>query len=158
MAMPSDSLNNAKANWRIRAALSAAIDRSKALFYAVPVGPAVVIDGRRAYEPDAMVAPLPEPPGDSLTIENPILVAEVLSTWSIRRDLTVKVAGYAHVPTIQHYIVVDLAEREVHQFRRRGEVLQPAEMPLRDGDVVRLDPPGLEVPVSDLLGPQAAPA
>lgn len=113
---------------------------------------AVRISSNRCYEPDALVAPLPVPTRDALEIDSPVIVAEVLSTWSIRRDLTAKVDGYAKVPTIEHYIVVDPEERLVMHFRRKGDVLLPPEEPLTEG-TLRLDPPGLEVPVSDMLGP-----
>jgi Uma2 family endonuclease len=53
----------------------------------------------RAYEPDALVAPLPSQPDDALEVANPVIVVEVLSPSpaSARRDLTTKVAGYALV-------------------------------------------------------------
>ena len=66
----------------------------------------------RAYEPDALVAPLPQPADDQLEIPDPVIVVEVLSPTpaSIKRDLTTKVQGYTLVPSIVHYIVIDPAD------------------------------------------------
>ena len=153
IAMPSESVGHVRAKRRVEAALALAIGKAGISFYSLPDGVAVRIDERRAYEPDAVVAPLPYPPDDALEIDNPVIVVEVLSIWSIKRDLTAKVVGYARVPTIEHYVVIDRDERQVLHFRRKGDVLVPPEAPHVAGDTLRLDPPGLAVAVVDMLGP-----
>ena len=47
-------------------------------FYAAPMGMTVRITKKYAFEPDALVAPLPKPERTDLEIPNPVLVVEVL--------------------------------------------------------------------------------
>ena len=82
---------------------------------------------------------------------NPIAVFEVLSPTpsSIRRDLTTKLVGYGKVPSIEHYVIIDPVDRTVFRFHRQGDALVATEE-LTEG-ILRLDPPGLDVPVADML-------
>lgn len=151
IAMPSESFAHVLAKGSALGTINMEIRRADIQYFALPNGMAVRIDDKRCYEPDALVAPLPRPAAKTLEISNPVIVVEVLSTWSLRRDLTTKVVGYAKVSTIEHYVVVDPDERLVLHFRRKGDVLLPPEEPLTEG-TLRLDPPGLDVPVADMLG------
>jgi Uma2 family endonuclease len=138
---------------RVFGALAAAIEKSGLRYYAMPDGMTVRITGDRAYEPDALIAALPRVDDASMEVPNAIAVFEVLSPTpsSIRRDLTTKLRGYAMAPSIEHYVVIDPAERIVFRFRREAEQLVAAEE-LADG-VLRLDPPGLEIPLAEMLMP-----
>ncbi len=153
ISMPSENIGHIDTKALAYHALLSAIGRAGVPFYAMPDGPTVRIPGDRAYEPDALVAPLPKPPRSALEVPDPVVVIEVLSPTpsSMRRDLTTKLVGYALVPSIQHYVVIDPEARVVFRYRRLGELLVPAEE-LTEG-TLRLDPPGLEVPVADMLLP-----
>ena len=152
VVMQAENTRHAKTKVRIYNALVASIERSGVAYYALPDGPKVPISGRRAYEPDAMIAPLPEVPDDALEVPNPVAVFEVLSPTpkSVRRDLTDKVVGYALVPSIAHYVVVDPEDRVVLHYRRRGDLLVPPAEPT--ADILRLDSIGIEVMIEDMLG------
>ena len=130
----------------------AAIEGAGASYFAAPDGMTVRISKDEAFEPDALVAPLPKPEGLDLEIPNPVLVVEVLSPSSVKRDLSDKLAGYFVVPSIEHYLVIDPEEREVIWHRRaaRGALEPPAA--LRDG-TLRLDPPGTELRIADVSRP-----
>jgi len=136
-------------------ALADAIERAGLPFYAMPDGPSIRIEGNRCYEPDALVAALPMPPGDSLEVPNPVIVVEALSTSpsSIRRDLQTKLVGYGLVAAIQHYVIIDPSERVVFRFRRDAGQLVAAEE-LTENGMLRLDPPGLELAVAQMLTPR----
>ena len=134
---------------RVYLALDAAIKRAGLPLYAMSDGMTVRIADDSAYEPDALVAPLPLPPADALEIPNPLIVVEVLSPGSARRDLVTKAAGYALVPSILHYLVVDPADRVVLHYTRKGDMLAPPAKPSEG--TLKLDPPGLSVAVADLL-------
>jgi hypothetical protein len=67
-------------------ALAAAIDVSGVPFYAAPVGMTVRITKKNAFEPDALVAPLPKPERLDLEIRDPVVVVEVLSRSTAKRD------------------------------------------------------------------------
>ena len=151
IAMPSETFGHVKIKTRVHAAIAAAIARAGLQYYAIPDGMSVRIDDRRWYEPDTIVGPLPEPPESSLYVADPIIVVAVLSPTTMRRDLTTKVTGYASVPTISHYVVVDRFEREVLHYRRQDASLVLLEQ-VSEG-VLKLDPPGLEVLIADMLGP-----
>lgn len=152
----SQNFGHVRAKQRAYEALRDALARGGLPFYAAPDGPTVRVAADRAYEPDALVAPLPQPADDQLEIPDPVIVVEVLSPTpaSIKRDLTTKVQGYTLVPSIVHYIVIDPAEAEVWHFRRQGNVLVAPIAPVEETLV--LEPPGLIIPVADMLPPRNA--
>lgn len=133
--------------WRI---LTEAIEGVSVPYYVLPDGATVRIGPRTAFEPDALVAPLPMPENSSLEIPNPVIVVEVLSPSSVKRDLKDKVIGYFKVASIVHYLVLDPEERELVWHRRaEGGNLAPPEA-MKEG-VLRLDPPGIEIEVGAIF-------
>ncbi len=83
-------------------------------------------------------------------IPDPIIVVEVISGSTERYDLTAKSIDYFLVPSIRHYLIVDLKRRVVlHHRRGEGDAIPKAIV--REGDI-RLDPPGLTVAFADLFG------
>lgn len=137
---------------RILLALRAAIERAGVPFYAAPDGMTVRINSETCHEPDALVAPLPEPERLDLEIPNPVIVVEVLSPSSVKRDLMVKL-DYFDVASIVHYLVADPEKREIiwHQRAASGGLDPPLAM--REG-TLRLDPPGIEIDMAGLFGRQ----
>jgi Uma2 family endonuclease len=131
-------------------ALAAVIARAGGPFYAAPVGMTVRITKKNAFEPDALVAPLPKPERLDLEIPNPVLVVEVLSPSTAKRDRTDKLAGYFKVPSIQHYLVIDPEEREIIWHRRAAAGALAPPRTLREGSLT-LDPPGIELAVGDVF-------
>jgi Uma2 family endonuclease len=76
-----------------------------------------------------------------------------LSPSNALLDLRDKLQGYFRVPSIHHYLIVDPDKRLViHQARARDEAVSTRI--IKDGDI-RLDPPGLTVPVDDFFEPAA---
>jgi Uma2 family endonuclease len=147
----SQNLAHVATKQRAYQALVTAIERAGVACYALPDGPSVRISGDRCYEPDALVAALPMPSPEALEIPSPLVIVEVLSPTpsSMRRDMQTKLMGYALLPSIAHYVVIDPHDRVVFRFRREGPQLVAAEE-LVEG-TLRLDPPGLEVRIEDLL-------
>ena len=135
---------------RMYSILKAAIERAGVPFYAAPDGMTVRIAKKIAYEPDALVAPLPMPDDTSLEISNPVIVVEVLSPSSIKRDLADKLAGYFQVASIQHYLVLDPNEKEIiwHQRSKAGGLETPVSL---KAGVLRLEPMGIEIKVEDVF-------
>lgn len=156
ITMPAETLAHVAIKDRVCDAFKAAIKHQGLPLYALPDGMAVRIAADFCFEPDAIVGRLPLPAHDVLEIADPLIVVEVLSPSTMRRDLTTKVVGYGRVSSIEHYVVVDPAERVVLHYRRQGDILMQPERPV-DG-VLKLDPPGLEVPIEDMLGPDQASA
>jgi Uma2 family endonuclease len=147
----SQNVGHLRIKGRIVRLLEDAIASTGVRYYAVPDGATVRIAPRSAYEPDALVAPLPMPDDTALEIPNPVVVVEVLSPSSIKRDLTDKVTGYFKVPSIMHYLVCDPEDKAIIWHRRAtGGGLEPPAI-LQTGSL-RLDPPGIEIEVERVFG------
>lgn len=144
---------HAEVRVRIYNVLVAAITRAGTPFYAAPDGMTVRISPDEAFEPDALVAPLPRPERLDLEIPNPVLVIEVLSPSSAKRDLADKLAGYFKVPSIQHYLVIDPEEREIIWYRRAAAGAIEPPVTLRQG-ALKLEPPGIALAVADVFPPE----
>jgi Uma2 family endonuclease len=110
-------------------------------------GVAVRIDDHTAYEPDALVRCGIKLSGDVMVVPDPIIVVEVLSPTTAHTDTSAKLIGYFKVPSVIHYLVVDPDDRTVTHYTRNGT---PS---LLNGGELRLDPPGIDLTVEDLLGP-----
>jgi Uma2 family endonuclease len=143
---------HAELSVRIWSAFARAIEEAGVPYYAAPMGMTVRITEKSAFEPDALVAPLPKPERLDVEIPNPVLVVEVLSRSTSRRDKSDKLAGYFKVPSVQHYLIFDPAKGCVTWHRRAsGGGLEPPQT-LREG-VLRLDPPGIELALADMFPP-----
>jgi Uma2 family endonuclease len=79
------------------------------------VGPGAIIFGQNELQPDVQVCPGAPPPVTTRwqQLPAPILVAEVLSDSTRRRDLGDKRDAYVRRRKIPDYWIVDLAERHV---------------------------------------------
>jgi len=112
------------AHWKTKLATHVALlsaIRSKGLpCHVAPDGPTVRIDNFTAFEPDGLVYCGPEAPPSALTIENPIIIVEVLSPSTGRYDVSRKLAGYFRLPSVAHYLIIDPDEPLViHHARGR---------------------------------------
>jgi Uma2 family endonuclease len=88
-------------------------------------GLAIKIDARTSYEPDASVVCGAPPPGDALTIDNPIIIVEVLSPSAAGIDHGRKLSGYFSVPSVEHYLILDPDPRVVtHHKRGSGDAIE----------------------------------
>jgi Uma2 family endonuclease len=129
--------------------LEAAIAGARLGCHVLPDGATVRISETTAFEPDALVYCGPELPGDAVEVPNPVIVVEVLSPDSEKRDMRDKLAGYFLLPNVEHYLIVDPEERLViHHTRGQGDVR--GTRLVRDGNL-RLDPPGIAVAVTDFF-------
>lgn len=148
----SQTWRHAELAWRVANLLARQIERAGAPFFAAPMGMAVRVSEHVAFEPDALVAPLPKPEGSDLEIPNPVLIVEVLSPSTAKRDLTEKLVGYFQVPSVQHYLVIDPDDREVVWHRRAASDSLLPPLTLREGSL-QLDPPGIALALADIFPP-----
>jgi Uma2 family endonuclease len=132
-------------------ALAAALERAGLDCEAMPDGGTVRIDERTAFEPDALVYCGPRLRGDDVEIPNPVIVVEVVSPATRSVDAGMKVSGYFSLPSVQHYFIVDPEKRVLVHYVRGGDG-QIVSASLTEG-TLWLDPPGIEIAVSDLLPP-----
>jgi len=151
VAMAPERLVHTETKYEIVAALKSAIRRANAACHAVPDGATVRITARTAFEPDALVYCGPRLPPDSIEIPEPLIVVEVLSGGTAARDHGVKLAGYFSLMSVAHYLILDPDNRMAfHHKRGPGDLIETRI--LKDGQL-RLDPPGLEIPVQDMFAP-----
>jgi len=101
-----------------------------------------------AFEPDIVVFAGPMLDKDIIA-PNPLIVFEVLSPSTARKDLSVKLAGYFNVLSIEHYVIVDWEEREIIHHRREGTGLARPVI-LHEG-VLSLAPPGITILLADIF-------
>lgn len=150
VAMAPERVEHAHVKRMAANALDAAIAAAKLPCRAFVDGVSVKVDNSTVFEPDALVncgAPVPR---GSLIAPNPVIVVEVISPTSARRDLAVKFTNYFRHPAVQHYLVVVLEDRSVIQHSRAGDGTLRSRI-AAIGDRLTLDPPGIAVAVSDLF-------
>lgn len=80
----------------------------------------------------------------------PVIVVGVVLPSSSKRDTGLKVDGYFDVPTIAHYLVVDLSKRVVLHYRRESGARIGLTI-LHDGELT-LDPPGMTLALAEFFG------
>ena len=150
VAMAPERLEHVHVKYHAAKALDAAIERAKLPCRIFIDGASVKIDDSTVFEPDALVNCGPPPPRGSLIAPNPVIVVEVVSPSSTPRDMGAKYANYFRHPSVQHYLLLFIEGRlAILHSRGEGEVLKSRIA--REGDRLTLDPPGIEVAVSDFF-------
>ncbi|MGO9543686.1 MAG: Uma2 family endonuclease [Rhodomicrobium sp.] len=151
VAIAPERAEHAHVKFQAAKALEAAIAEAKLPCRAFVDSLGVKIDSSTVFEPDALVncgAPIPR---GSLIAPGPVIVVEVISPTSTRRDLAVKFTNYFRHPGVQHYLVIVLENRTVIQHSRaEGDLLKTRIAGL--GDRLTFEPPGIAVAVADLFG------
>jgi Uma2 family endonuclease len=148
-AHAAERVSHLRVKHKAASALDAAIAAAKLSCHVLPDGATVRITDMTAFEPDALVYCGPELPGDAIEVPNPIIVVEVLSPDSEKRDMRDKLAGYFLLPSVEHYLIIDPEERLViHHTRGQGDVR--GTRLVREGEL-RFDPPGIVIAVADFF-------
>lgn len=149
-AQAAERAAHAEMKLAVAVALREAVRAKRLPCYVLPDGMAVRVSARTVFEPDALVYCGPKLPADALVVENPVIVVEIISPTTGRNDRTRKLAGYFTLPSVRHYLIVDPDERLVVHHERRADGVVVSHI-LTEG-VARLDPPGIELPLSELYG------
>ena len=131
-------------------ALSAAIERAGKPCEALIGGPGVAIAGESCNIPDVSVYCGERASETVLLVPDPLIVAEVLSPSMERQDKAGKLADYFSVPSIAHYLIVDLKRRHVIHHSRGEDGIIPTRI-VREGEIV-LNPPGITIAMADTFG------
>ena len=141
-AMAAETVTHARIKRRIDHALTAALAEGSRGCEVFVSGPKVRIDADTAFEPDVVVSCVEVPEG--LLVPEPLIVVEVLSESTRDRDFTIKLAGYASLTSVAHYLLVETRRRLiVHHHRAGGE--PEFRTSIARGGILRLDPPGLDL-------------
>jgi Uma2 family endonuclease len=146
IAMAPERIEHVEAKIAVIIALKAAAARAGLACHALGDGMTVRIDKHTAYEPDALVYCGAKLGRGSMVVPDPVVVVEVLSPATAHTDTSAKLIGYFKLPSVSHYLVLDPDARSVTYYARdRAPVVLTA-------GPLRLDPPGLDLLVEDLLG------
>jgi Uma2 family endonuclease len=112
-------------------------------------GLTVVIDEHTAREPDASVQCSPVDP-ETLVLDQPMIVVEVLSLSTGRTDTGEKLADYFSVASIRHYLIVNPVKRLViHHARSDSHRIDTR---IVESGEINLSPPGMTIAVDELFG------
>jgi len=130
-------------------ALAASIRARNLPCEAIIDGISVRIDDLTVYEPDGLVRCGARTPNDAIEVSDPVVLVEVVSPSTRAIDSGAKLTDYFRLPSVQHYLVVNIDARAVTHHRRieAGDI---ATRILRDGTLL-LDPPGLAVEIADFF-------
>ncbi|TCZ60888.1 Uma2 family endonuclease [Roseicella aquatilis] len=146
--MNAERLGHVQVKAQVWLALAQAVRVAGVECQAYSDGATVEIGENTNYEPDALVNAGPRPGPNQIAAPNPVIVVEVASPSTTSIDTGEKLADYFRVPSIQHYLIVRTAKREVIHHRRDGEDIKARV--IRTGPL-HLDPPGLTVAVEDFF-------
>jgi Uma2 family endonuclease len=118
---------------------------------AFPDGATVVINDTTAREPDAAVQCSTTIDLDSMVLDAPVIVVEVISPSSEHDDTTAKFVEYFSLSSVRHYLIIHPIKRVVihHSRDEHGAI---ASRIVTTGPI-HLDPPGFSVEAADMLGP-----
>jgi Uma2 family endonuclease len=118
--------------------------------FAMPDGVSIKINEKTAREPDVSVQCGRAPEANSLLLESPVIVVEVVSPASARRDESEKLGEYFSVPSIMHYLIVWPKQKYCfhHQRIDDNKVLTTI---VRTG-TIELAPPGITISVEEIFG------
>jgi Uma2 family endonuclease len=148
--MSPEGVGHTKTKGAVYLALIEAIRKRGLACHALTDGATVRIDEHTSYEPDALVYCGQELQPTALEVPDPIIVVEVLSPSTRRIDVSRKLADYFRLPSVAHYLIFDIERRSaVHHARGSGDTL--VTRILSEGTLA-LDPPGLELHLSDIYG------
>jgi Uma2 family endonuclease len=150
VAMAPERSEHVRAKMRAANALEAAIGSAGLVCEAFVDGLTVAIDESTGYVPDALVNCGEPVPRGSMLAPNPVIVVEVLSPSTRGIDTTVKLAGYFRVPSLKHYLIVDLDRQHVVHYRRQADGTVTVAV-MTEGEIV-FDPPGISVAAASFLG------
>jgi Uma2 family endonuclease len=132
-------------------AFAAAIQAAGAPCEAFIDGLGIRTDADTLYVPDVAVNCGDAVDPAAQTLPAPIIVVEILSPSSERKDVLQKFAGYFRLPSVRHYLLVDAAARTVMHHRKEPD--GTARTSIQGSGPLTFDPPGLTIAVEQLFEP-----
>ena len=129
--------------FRIGRRLAEAIEAANLRCTVYVDGMSVSVDQDTVYEPDVLVRCGHKLRRDAIAVTDPLILVEVRSPSTGYIDAGVKLTDYFRIPTVRHYLIVDLKRRAVVHHERDTAGIITTRI-VRDG-AIRLDPPGIEL-------------
>jgi Uma2 family endonuclease len=150
VAMTRDTIGHNRAKGAAYVALRDAVRAATLPCQVFIDGVGVKINDKNLRIPDVVVHCGAELDPNAMIIESPVIAVEVVSPSSERDDIDIKFMDYFTVASIRHYLIL-LPERHAIVHHERNATGKIESRIVKDGDIA-LDPPGLSVSVSALLG------
>ncbi len=147
--MSPETAGHADVKAQVYIALRAAIKIAGLPYVAMPDGMTVRVTKDTAFEPDALVYPLPRVQSTEMEIPNPVIIVEVGSTSTRKYDAGFKLQGYMGLASVEHVLLVNVAKQTIIHHRRVSQTHFDTTT-VTDG-TLRLDPPGLDIAVADFF-------
>ena len=148
--MAAEQAKHALTKYAATKALENGMQRSGLDCQVFPDGMTVVVDNHHVRLPDASVQCSPIDL-ESTTLDNPVILVEVVSPSSVNRDESQKLIEYFSIPSVCHYLMLSPDQRLVVHFKRGAESGRIETRIMSEGRI-DLTPPGFSVEVGDLLG------
>ena len=148
--MMGEALIHVRTKMEVAVSLREQIFRNKMACEALVDGMAVKIDAKTVFEPDVLVRCGPLLPGDTVLLHDPVIVVEIVSPSSQRIDTYQKFMRYFNNSAIIHYLILFPAKKTAihHQRMASGRI----ETQGYESGVIRLEPPGLELDLAEVMG------
>lgn len=143
VAMAPERAAHVRAKQRIVRRLEEAIERAGRPCEAFVDGLAVAVDAGTVFEPDALVRCGPKLADDTLRIDDPVIVVEILSPSPRSVDTGLRFTEYFRLKSLRHYLIVRAETRTVVHHQRTGDGGIATRL-VQDGRL-RLDPPGIDL-------------
>lgn len=147
VAMTSGSRNHGRIAHNIYAALGSRLDGTPCDCFGPDMG--IRTTAKKIRYPDALVT-CTRFPGTGRIAPDPVVVFEILSPESGRRDRIEKRREYAAVPSIRYYIIVESVRAGLTVLHKPEGSESFAELKLTVGDTLHLPEIGIEMPVVGL--------
>jgi Uma2 family endonuclease len=93
----------------------------------------VKLDERRYFYPDVTVACGEQ---DEQMLKNPVVVIEVLSPSTEKRDRGAKFKAYKRLPSLQEYVLIGSESKSIEVYRREGAFWKQYDY--QEGDMIEL--------------------
>ncbi|MEA2768261.1 MAG: hypothetical protein QOD93_1223 [Acetobacteraceae bacterium] len=148
VAIAPERRSHAKRKGRIFIVLTRAVEAAGLPCEVYPDGMTVEVEDSD-FEPDAILRCGDVLIGDGVSIPDPLVVVEVLSSSRRGVDLSRKMAAYFRVPSVKHYLIFWADRPQVIHHRRRDEEEGIETRVLMAGEI-ELDPPGVLITVEEI--------
>lgn len=83
-------------------------------------------------------------------VEEPVIIVEVLSPSGEKDDIGRKLSLYLQIRSLRHYLVIHQDRRQVVHHERRDDLDGRFLTSILSGDVLRLEPPGIDLPLAPI--------
>ncbi len=149
VAMSPERLGHVEIKSNVHQALRNGIKSAGLPSFAVADGIAVHVSETKWYQPDALVYCGERADRSVTKIDNPMIVVEVASPSTAGIDTQDKLLGYLALPSIHHYLIIEPDGLPLlHHHRQSADTFLTC---IVGGGSLRLDPPGIEIDVSELF-------